>query len=309
MTTIEKQNIKKLDVGMLTALEMVLSERSITKAARQVGLSQPAMSNALSRMRQAFGDPLLVRGRHGLILTPRAEQILEQLQTVNARLETLGAVDRFEPKTSSTLFRIAATDYASFVLLPTVLKALRQAAPQVRVLTATVQNRQVEIDELETQRFDLRLGWLRSLPAHWYTKKLLKEDFVVIAARGNRRLKDGLTRKNFASFEHVALVTERPLYQSMLDRLLSERGMKRDVTAWVSNFSSIPFMVAHTDLIAVLPRRLALTFEKSAGCRIHSLPASVGDYDSSMAWHPRVHDDPAHRWLRKIIADSARAIK
>ncbi len=292
----------RLDTRMLTGLELLLSERNISKAAKRVGLSQPAMSNTLARLRRYFSDPLLVYGPGGLILTPRAEKILEQVRRLNADLDALLVPDSFDPQLSREIFRVATSDYASFVLMPAIVKRVRESAPRVTIMTAVVPT---DLNELEAQRYDLRIGWLRSLPAHWYRRTLINEGFVVMGAASNARFRAGLTAESFCELRHVVMNTVRPLTLSHLDSLLNAHGLTRDIALSVDHFSTIPAVVAETDLIAVIPTRLAKIFQRSVDVLVQPLPVTIGDYDTSMGWHPRSHEDPSQKWLREVIGDVA----
>lgn len=308
MSNIHKLNIARLDVAMIAALEVLLSERSVSRAARRVGLTQPAMSNALARMRIAFADPLLVRGREGMMLTARAEILLQQLTEIIPQLEALGKGPAFDPATAETTFRIALTDHAGVVLMPRVLQSLHGEAPRIRTHTSTISSRQTDFDELEAERFDLRLGWMHSLPAHWHRRKLLDEELVVVGARSNVALREPLELHEFLALDHVALATNRPLFQNLTDQALAKAGLQRNIVAQISHFAIVPFIVAGSNLVAMFPRRLANSFRGAADLQIVRSPFPFEDFNLSMAWHPRVHHDIDHRWLRNLVVRCAATI-
>lgn len=289
---------------MLSALQMVLAERSVGKAARRFGLSQPAMSNALARMRIAFGDPLLVRMRSTMALTARGQELLEQLEALLPQLEQLARPAQFDPMTSRVQFRVAATDYAALMLAPRIIRLLRKEAPGASLIMSTVQNREIDIENSD-EHFDLRIGWLASPPQSWYIRKILDDEIVVIAGIGNERVGDTLTREEFASMEQVAIRTRQPLYHSRIDQVLLDSGMRRNIAAWMSNFSAVPFVVAQSDLIAVFPASLARLYAPVAGIRIVEPPFPLEGLNISMAWPASVHHDAAHRWLRAKIVECA----
>lgn len=308
MSDIHKLNIAKLDVGMIAALEVLLSERSVSKAARRVGLSQPAMSNALARMRVAFDDQLLVRGNSGMMLTPRAEILLRQLSEVMPQLVALGRAADFDPARTRTSFRIAMTDHAGMVLMPEVLRRLHSEAPHVQTHTSTISSRQSDAEAADSERFDLRLGWLKNLPAHWHQRQLLNEELVVIGSASNPALKRKLSVEAYLRLDHVALATSGPLFQNLTDQALAVSGLNRNIVARTSHFAILPFIVSRSNLVAMFPKRLAEMFRDLADLRIVRSPYPFKDFNLSMAWHPRVHHDVEHRWLRQLVIRCAAAI-
>lgn len=304
MAEIRLHNISKLDIGMLTALQMVLAERSVGKAARRFGLSQPAMSNALARMRIAFGDPLLVRTRSTMALTARGQELLEQLETLLPQLEALARPAEFDPATTRAQFRVAATDYAALMLAPGIIRRLREEAPDASVIVSTVQNREIDIENGEEQ-FDLRIGWLAAPPQSWYIRKIRDDEIVVIAGTANAHLGDSLSAEQFASLGHVGIRTRQPLHHSRMDQVLLDNGVRRNIAAWMSNFAAVPFVVAQSDLIAVFPASLARLYGPIAGIRILEPPFPLEGLNISMAWPASVHHDAAHRWFRAKVVESA----
>lgn len=292
---------------MLSALEVLLTERSVSRAARRMGLSQPAMSNALARMRIAFDDPLMERSREGLVLTPRAESLLAQLKVLVPQLDLLGRPDGFAPSEATTVFHIAITDHASLLLMPDVLEQVHQEAPRVRLITSTLRSRQSEGDELEAGGFDLRVGWMKTLPPHWRSRKLMDERLVVIGRRSNPALQGPLTLERFLELDHLALAADRPMFQNIVDSTLARQGLERRITASISHFTLLPFLIAKSSAIAMFPERLAQAFSRLTDIVVLEPPIAFDPFNISMAWHPRVQQDAAHRWLRRIFAQCAQS--
>jgi DNA-binding transcriptional LysR family regulator len=305
MVDIQSSNILRFDGTTLVTIRHILAERNLTAAAQLAGLTQPAASNALARVRKVLGDPLLVRGRNGLALTPRGELLLAQLEQIVPLLETMAKPPSFDPATSDMLFNVAASDHASLMLMPRVLRKLREEAPHVRISVSLIQGGQARGVDLEKAGFDLRLGWLQALPQYWYSRRLVDDQIAVICAASSGLSEKTLTPEMFEKLGHVALATERPLYQTLADQALARLGIQRNVVAWTTNFTAIPLMVAGSDLIALFPLSLARLYQGFADIRVLPSPVPLGEYHITMAWHPRVKDDPAYQFLRAIIIDAA----
>ncbi len=309
MSTIHKANISKLDIGTLMALEVLLSQCSVSKAARSVSLTQPAMSNTLARMRIAFDDPLLARSGNGMVRTALGDILLAQLRQILPDLRNLGAATvAFDPETSDAVFRIAITDHAGLILLPDVLQRVHEQAPLIRTHTSTLSSRQTEMSDQEAEQYDLRVGWLRDLPPHWHSTMLLKEELVVIGSKSNAALKEQLELDDFLRLRHIGLASSRPQFQNLIDQTLAKMNLRRNLVSTISQFTMVPFIVARSNLVAMFPRRLASAYLSLVDIKISSPPFPFEQFSVSMAWHERVHHDPGHKWLRALIVACAKAL-
>lgn len=301
MSNIHGSPLSKLDLGMIVALEIMLRERSVSKAARSVGLSQPAMSNALARMRDIFGDPLLVRSEGDMVLTERGERLLEQLDPLVAELETLAAPSTFDAAVSTATFRLAATDHVGATVMPDVFRTVAAEAPGVRLHALTMPSREVDLHDAHAGPIDLRLGWIRALPGSWYSRTLFEEELVVVGAKDNPALAEPIDLEGFLALPHIALASERPMFQNLIDQALAAAGYQRNIAATISHFAMAPFIVAHGNHIAMFPKRLAEYYRPWTEIKVVKPPFPFEDFSVSLAWHPRVHNDPGHKWLRNLI--------
>lgn len=296
---------------MLTALHLLLEHRNLSAVARSIGMSQPALSHALARMRVIFDDELLVRERNSLVPTARALRIQEQLRSIVPEMRQLFSEQHFDPAESRETFKIAITDHAGQVLIPEFLRRLTKQAPHVVTRITIIPNRQTDLVSLDQGQFDTRIGWLRSLPPHWRKRKLCHDRIVIIGAADNPALADfgkGLTVDTFIDLPWVALESDRPIYRNIVDSLLAERGRQRKIVARVSHFSIVPFLVSRSDLVAMFPLRLAREFAAQGLIAIAAPPMEFPDNDLSLAWHPRVHGDPGHLWIRRLLIDCAQEL-
>jgi DNA-binding transcriptional LysR family regulator len=303
MTKSRIEAIGKANIDMLVALQLILSERSVSKAAVACGLSQPAMSSCLARMRTAFDDTLLVKVHGKMELTSRGQEVLEHLELILPQLERLMQPSEFDPGRAQLNFQIAATDYAAQVLGPALVTEFSKQAPGSSLVMLTMQSREIDAESGEEQ-FDLRLGWFVSPPPSWFIRKLFEDRMVVIAAAANTSIGEELSVEQFTSAQQIGIRTRQ--HQTGMDKMLQEQGVRRNVIVWMSNFSCIPQIVARSNLLALVPESLAQRYHAQGGIRILAPPVRLNSYNLSMAWSPRVHHHPANRWLRSLVVDVAR---
>ena len=305
MADITHADIRRFDVGTLLLVRSILAERSVTAAARSAGVTQPAASNALARFRKGFGDALLVRGPSGMTLTPRGVDLLEQLNGIAPLIEAMARPTAFVPEESNDLLAIAASDHASLLLVPSLTDRVRRAAPGVRLAVSLVQAGGSDPDQLERAGVDLRLGWLQSLPQSWYTRRLLDDEIGIICRNDLPIDAKSIDAAFVLETDHVGLSTDRPYYQTLADQALARQGKRRKVGVWVTNFTAIPLIVAQTDMIAFFPVSIARMYQRFADIKVLPCPIPMGSYNLSMAWHPRIHDSEAYKWLRAQIISAA----
>lgn len=299
------ENLLGVDLNLLVVLDVLLAERSVTRAARRVGLSQPAVSNALSRLRDAFDDPLLVRAGNAMEPTPRALELAASVHHALAALDrVLSPSPHFDPRDSSHVFRISAADDHELTLLPSLLEELEERAPGIEV-SMTRPTRETE-DNLRSGQIDLYIGSWSSIPSALHHHLLRHETFACIARRGHPAVRSRLTLKRFTEAGHV-LVTpvERP--GTVIDTALSDQGLGRRVAFRTPHSLMAPLIVARTDLIATLPRTVATTFARLLPLNVFSPPLDAPGFPVHMIWHPRSHEHAPHRWLRRVIMDLASA--
>lgn len=299
------ENLAAVDLNLLVVLDALLAERSVTRAGARVGLSQPAVSNALARLRALVGDPLLVRAGSAMEPTPRA---LELAGPVRHALATLGralsTAPRFDPATSQHTFRVAATDEAQLTLVPPLAARLAAAAPGVDLSLARATSR-VE-DGLRTGRHDLYVGSWLDIPASLNHHLLRHEPFACVARKGHPALTGGLTLGAFAAAAHV-LVTPAERPGSAVDAALADQGVDRRVALRTPHLSVAARVVARTDLLAILPRRVAETFAAELPIDVFTPPLDAPAVPVHLVWHPRAHDHAPQRWLRQQLMDTAAA--
>ena len=293
--------ISGIDANLIVALNALLQERSVTRAADRMGLGQPAMSHALARLRDQLGDPLLIRRRNSLVLTERAVSLIEPTALAVAQLERVfepqGA---FDPHTAQRRFRLFATDNLELYVLPLLCKRISAEAPGVSL---HVRHLPAEWpDELATGGADLKLGRGYDPPSGMHRQDLLQERFACVLRRGHRAARQTLTLERYAALAHI-LVSPAGGERGLVDELLATRGLRRQIALTIQHFVVAPFIVARTNLALTIPQRLASMLQRSLRLVVMPMPLALQGYTLAQMWHDRTHADPAHVWLRRTIAE------
>jgi DNA-binding transcriptional LysR family regulator len=299
MLDINIVNIASINLNLLVAFEALVDERSVTRAARRTGVTQPAMSHSLAQLRALFDDPLFRRTSRGLDPTPRALELAEPVRQGLSRIRDAFTDRTFHPRTANRTFAIAASDYVELVLLPPLLGLLEREAPGVRVAMLPWGLHEVPA-ALARAEADLMIGFYSELPPHHAQSLLFDERYVCIVRKEHPRVGKALTLKRYLELEHV-LVSERPGSPGSVDVALAARGLSRRVGARVSHFSMVPMLVSRTDLVAAVSRRVAEPFARPLGLRLLPPPLPLPRGRVGMVWHEQMTNDPGHRWLRGAI--------
>ncbi len=302
-------NLAALDLNLLVVLRALLAERSVTRAARLVGLSQPATSHALARLRDVLGDPLFVRSGRELALTPRAEALREPLDAALGELErALDGPRPFDPGSSRRTFTIGTSDYILFVLMPALLARLARSAPGIDLrIRSEIGHRNVA-EWLSSGEIDLAItviGPTRRPGVH--VEPLFSDEFACLVRRDHPRVKKRLTLDTFAELPH-AFVAPRGTRGGAVDDALRALGRERRVALLLPNFLVAPHVVARSDLVVTLGARIAKSFAEHLPLRVLPPPLVLPGFEMSLAWHEKMDADAGHTWMRRQIVEAAREI-
>jgi len=295
-----------IDLPLLAVFDAIHRERSVTGAARRVGLSQPATSAALARLRRRLADPLFVRTPAGMVPTPRADEIApavrEVLDTVRMRILARPITD---PAASAGTLRLSIVDASALRFLPRIVAHLQRIAPRWTVETVPLQPAEVP-RALETGDVDLAVGNLGALTAPgFYRQRLESTRYLVIRRADHPRLRRAPTLRDYLESRHaIARAPGAP--PSVLERALAARGHVRDVVLQVPQFLLLPAVVAGTDLIATVPAHVAQAFAGPASIAASPLPFKAPELVLHQGWHARTHDDPLGRWIRATVRAALR---
>lgn len=299
-------HLGNLDLNLLVVLHALITERSVTRAAAEVGLTQPAMSHALARLRKALGDPLLVRTPRGMEPTPRAKAMAEPLERALADLrEAVSSPTTFDPRRARGRFRIATDDYLELILMPKLLARLWQEAPGIDLRLSSSSSRSGH--DLAEGRIDMIIDPVSAfgpLPGA-YSQRILEERFVCVVRADHPRIGKRLTLEAFVELPH-ALVAPGGRPGGIVDAALAKRGMRRRIAIAVPHFLAAPAIVRQTDVILTVGERIAKAL--GDGLRILSPPIPLPRFSVETIWHERYHADPARSWLRHVVAEVAKGL-
>lgn len=288
-----------------------MSERNVTRAAKRLGLSQPAMSNALTRLRRTFDDPLFLRTTSGMTPTPLAQSLSGPVSAALAQLrEVLEEKREFNPAASEQVFHLLSNDYAELLLLPALLQTLHDHASHIRLRFHRPRNLfEPPTPASLTDSFDLALGFYAdtlTLDSSIRSEKLWEEKNVCIASQSHPTIRGKITLRQYAEAARIA-VFYKDQGQGVIDTLLAQKGYHRHAAIQVPHFASIPFAVADTELIATIPERLAAMFREQLKLQVLPLPFNLPPFRMTLLWHERYHTDPAHQWMRNLILEQCAA--
>ena len=292
-------NLASVDLNLLVAFEALFAERNVSHAAQRVGLAQPSMSHALTRLRSLFGDELFVRTPKEMRPTPRALElaapIADALEQVRRALEPQ---IEFDPAKTDRRFRLAANQYVDLAAMLPLLSTLMRAAPNAcfEALKEVVD----VVELLDTGAADLAVGNFPHTPKRLRTAPLYDERCVCVARRGHPGLKDGLTLDRFCDLPHLVIGHGTdPVH--MVDAALRAEGRRRRMSQIFNSYAAVPYMLGISDLLAVVGHRAAELFAASGALVVYELPIAVPSWTVSMLWSRRTDTAPALVWLRRVL--------
>lgn len=298
-------NIESANLNLMVVLDALLESRSVTRAAERLGLTQPAVSHALARLRELLRDPLLVRGRGGLVPTPRAQSLAAPLrQGLNQLEQVLRHEGGFDPASSARRFSIATVDYPHLTGLRTLLARLQEQAPGVSVESRMIGPRLAE--QLESGELDVALAGveveaqLAALPG-MRSRPIVSEELVCVARKGNPLLRRGLDLETYLKLGHVTVMAEGGACDQHVDVSLRRMKKSRRIAAAVPHFIAAPLLVAESDYISTLPRALVEYVCTLLPLKMHTPPLKPPRGDAYLWWHDRFSNDPAHTWWREQL--------
>ena len=295
---------KPPDLNLLPIAFALYDELSVSRAARVLGMSQPAVSMALRRMRETFDDPLFIRVPTGITPTPRAHAIVQAARPLVARLqEDLLKKQPFDPSSSTRAFSLALSDVGEMAFLPMVMGPLRSRAPQCALRSVAVVAGQLA-HELEKGDVDVAVGYFPMLSTKNFRQRRLSTHRFACLLRANHPLRaERLSVKAFLSAEHM-VVREEGRSQEVLERFFRRRRLQRKVAVYTSHFLGVPSMLSQSDLIATIPYAAARQFAAMSPQLAVALPPfDIAGFDLKLHWHRRFDNEPRNKWLRDQLID------
>lgn len=298
-------DIRHLDLNLLKTLDALLDERSVTRAAERLALTQPAVSGMLTRLRESFADPLFVRAQRGIVPTLRAQQLAGPIKQLLSEIESLLQPQAFEPGSASMTVTLAATDYALRVVVVPFLGALRKLAPHIRVAVQPLDSPGLPV-QFDRGLVDMALVTPEDSGHSWHMERLFEERYVCVVRDGHPlTLEKTISLERFCALDHALVSTSGGAFRGVTDDALASLGRKRRVTVSVNSFLVLPEVLRVSDLIAVVPRRLALHCQ---GLTLLEPPLPIPGFSKTLVWHARTEGDPGQRWVRQLLVDTCKAL-
>ncbi|MEM5446603.1 LysR family transcriptional regulator [Paraburkholderia guartelaensis] len=293
-----------LDLNLLRALDALLDERNVTRAAQRLSLTQPAVSAMLTRLRESFGDPLFVRSQRGIVPTERALQLAAPLKQVLSEIEQMLQPQAFVPAEAEMTLTLASTDYALRAVVVPYLARLRETAPGVRAVIVPVQHERLQA-QLESGDVDLALITPETAPADLHARRLFDERYVCVMRADHPAAQRRLTLERFCALDHALVSYEGGSLSGVTDEALARVGRTRRVAVSVNSFLVLPDLLLTSDLIAVVPSRLV---KNAAGLAVVEPPLAIPGFTKTLAWHERTHRSPGHQWARALLFETCEAL-
>ena len=306
--------IEKIDLNLLRYLDVLLRERNVTRAASHLGLSQPAMSNGLRRLRQMFNDPLLVRTSEGMTPTERANELQPLIREALARVEmALQPKAAFDVASSERVFRIMASDYAESTILPSMLRRLREEAPGIALDIMTPSD--VSFLDVEQGKVDMIINRFDSIPQSFHKKLIWNDSFTCLFSERNP-IRDNFNLETYLQAQHVwvsktgmgvgvGIDPDDVRRLGWVDDALDKLGRKRKITIFTRHYQAAMLLAEMKDLIVTIPTRAARLQQNNPRLIIKPPPFDIPNIDLEMAWSPLLQNNPGHQWMRKLIAEEA----
>ncbi len=294
--------LRDLDLNLLVLFQRLYAERRVSAVAEALGLTQPAVSNALARLRRLFGDELFLRTSAGMVPTPRAEQLAAPVGEALALIHRgLNPQRGFEPAQAEQSVTIGMTDIGEIVFLPALVERLRRAAPGL--VLSTVRNTAVNLkEEMEAGKVDLAIGLLPQLKGGFFQRRLFSQRYVCLFRRGHRLDRKRLTLADFRAAEHLVVVSAGTGH-GRVDERLRRAGIERRVRLTVPHFVGVGHILQGSDLVATVPERLAQRLVEPFGLVCAPHPAELPEAAIKLFWHAKLHRSAANQWLREQIVD------
>ena len=305
-------NLNQFDLNLLVALDTLLTERSVTRAAERLCVTQPALSGSLQRLRYHFNDQLMIRVGREMELTPKARALIEPVRAAILAVESaLEARVLFEPESSRRTFRIAMSDYCVHVFLPDIVRRLTHEAPGVKLIIENVFGPSFsrleggDIDAVVTHS-DRRLFGQDEDNANLLNADLFEDSFVCLVCV-NHPVRDSLSLDDYQRYPHALAhfgLNTHTVEEVYLERL----GIVIKDQLLIPGFGGLAFQLPGTELITTIQRKLALALAKDNMFRVLESPVKIGNVRESLTWHRRNDDDPGHRWIRNLLIDVGKAL-
>ncbi len=309
--SIDTVDLSCVDLNLLVHLDALLTERSVTRAAARVGLSQSAMSHNLARLRSLFSDELLTRGPQGLRLTPRALALVEPVRAALIQIQALVSRDEaFDPGTAERTFRVGLPDSMEILIVPSLLAYLREVAPGIHLRLYNIDSEQL-LDDLDADRMDLTIGYgdFAQGQAHHKRRLLFTETYLCMFNAERTGITAPISLDDYLRLPHLLTsLRHRRGEHGVVDDALGKLGLRRTVVLTTPRFLVVPYLVAGAPVVVTMHARLAHFFAAELELSLSVPPVELQEIAISLLWHASYDHDPGHRWLRQTITHFAQEV-
>lgn len=294
-------DIDKTDLNLLRIFDALIRSQNVTLAGELVGLSQPAVSFALNKLRKLTGDALFVRTTKGMEPTPRAMKMADPVRHVlDVVRQEVFLLDEFHPASSERVFTLSLSDIGEMVFLPKLMKYLRSKAPHILIKSVSMPPARLE-EAMAAGEVDLAVGYYPDITkANFYQQHLFTHGFACLVRTDHPEFKRKLTMKQYLNATHI-LIRAEGRSQELLERYFDDQKIKRKAGLIIPHFMSIPHLLPESDMIATVPSSCAKAFAKLGTTRLLELPFNAPVFDLKQYWHARYHRDTANQWLRQVL--------
>ena len=303
---IDTVNLARIDLNLLVHLDALLRNRSVTRAAAQVGIGQSAMSHNLARLRELFSDELLTRGPEGMRLTPRATALLEPVKTMLAQVEALVSREQaFDPATAMRTFRFGLPDSMEVLIMPALLARVREVAPGIHLRLYNIDPSRL-LDDLDADVMDLAIFYepLKEGQIHHKRRKLFTETFLCMFNAQKTGITPPISLDDYVRLPHVLTsMAQGRSARGFVDDALEKLGLRRSVALTTQRFLTVPSLVSHAPVVVTMGSRLARRFSAELGLSLSPPPVDLDEVTVSLLWHASYDHDPAHAWLRDQLVE------
>lgn len=299
----EKLDIRGIELNLLIIFQAMMKELSVTGVAEALELSQPNVSYALKKLRECFGDQLFIRSAQGMQPTAKALALSEPIQRmIDILRNEILPPSTFVPESSRRHFVINTTDIGEISFIPPIIKHLRVCSPLLSLECICLRAQDL-VDALRTGKVDLAVGYYPEITVSTvYSQALMKHPFVCLARQGHPLTEHGLTLENYIAADHIGVVGEGHS-QRIIDERIRKSGIERRIAFQTQNFMTVPFIVKETDMIATVPKFLAIQFAEHLGLKVLQPPFEIEPISLKQYWTDRQRNDPGQIWLRQTIAE------
>jgi DNA-binding transcriptional LysR family regulator len=299
-------NLSGLDLNLLLVFDALMRERNVTRAGERIGMTQPAVSNALNRLRHTLKDDLFLRGPKGMRPTPRALELAGPVHQALASIESALAPVQFDAAAATNTVRLAMNDYSASLILPPLARVLEQQAPNMDIRVYDTDN----VDTfklLDYNEIDLAIGYFPEYPDRFAGVPLFVETYVCVMRRGHPLARSEITLEEFVGAKHL-LITLTGEASGFVDRLLKQRGLKRRIAMTANQFLVAPLIIQNSDMIMTLAKRTAEKYADANDLHFVPVPLEPDPIELTLLWHRELSHHPAHEWIRSALVDICKEI-